>query len=424
MSTSVSMDERRELVTPTGTERGPIMVSCHRGGPEIVEAHADGWRRLCDRARPELAFLRPEIVTTYMRAFAPNARIVLLTAHRSGELTALLPLLEKSIGAGPFRFRWLTSAARALFQRFDAIHVDEDEDAIAAAFWRELREAFPRHVLQVHTVLTDGVIARMRGLAAANGCPTQIYDVDGAPWLAVTSPDLGLDDVIAAQGKSLRGSLRRGLRRLGEQGSLRFVCVENEAEGRCVTEWVEQLCELEHAGWKGAAGSSINSDAAKSLFHRGLARDERLRPYFRCMALMLDDEMIAADTGFLIGDTYFGDKMAINERYRDCSPGHLLHLFLLLECARQGVTTLNFGGVIEPYKMYWTDKTVPFSSILIFPESVRGRLLHGGLVYVAMPAKNRLRVWTVNRRERQAQKRLRDRHDAPSRDIARDGGKG
>lgn len=408
MNTVVSRGESGGATPTPVAAHGLLQVSVHSGGREIVALHAREWNALCDRARADLAFIRPALVSAFLDTYSPNDQVVLLMARYNDELIALLPLVEKSIGIGPFRTRWLRTASQTHFQRHDVIHVDEKEqDAIATAFWRELRAVFPRHLMHLETVLTDGVLARMGALAAEEGCLTHHYNFDGAPYMAIPPVETGMEGVIAAQGKSLRGSLRRGLRRLGEQGDLRFVYVENEAEGKSISEWVEQLRELEHMGWKGAAGSSINSSVADSHFYSRLARDEDLRPHVRCMALMLDEEMIAADIGFLIGDTYFGDKMTMNETYRDCSPGHLLHLFLLLECARRGVTTLNLGGIIEPYKMFWTDKTLPFSTIFIFPEGLRGRLFRAGIFDVAVPARNQLRALPRARQTWRAMKKLR-----------------
>lgn len=385
-----------------------LKVSLHRGGPEILARHAGEWNALCDRARPDLAFIRPELVSVFLDVYALNARVVLLTAHRDGELVALLPLVEKSIGFGPFRINWLRTASQAQFQRHDAIHVEgEAQEVIAAGFWHELRTVLPRHLMHLETALTDGVLARMRDLAAEQGRVVHVFDAQEAPYITVPAPDMEMDDVIAAQSRRVRRLVRGGLRRLEERGALRVVYVADEAEGVGIGEWVERFRDLEHSGWKGEAGSSINSDISDRHFYQKLVQDECFRPYFRCLAIMLDDEMIAADLGFLVGETYFSDKLAMNEEYRDCSPGHLLHLFLLLQCAGMGVTTLNLGGIAEPYKMYWTDKALPFSTILIFPGGVLGRLVFAGLFNVAIPARNRLRTLPIARQAWRVLRRFR-----------------
>lgn len=352
----------------------PLRVSIQKGGRELIAIHAEAWRRLCERARPDLALLGPEVVSAYFDAFAPGCPVILLTAYRGRRLVAVLPLHEKSPGIGPFRFRWLRTAGNIPFQRFDVLYADEDPGDIATEFWRLIRESFPKHMFYVNLATVGGVASRIRDLAAAEGYMTGSADESAAPFVAITSPEESMEEFIADQKSSLRSSLRRGLKKLQSQGDVRFLQVEGTAEGKDISEWLDMFCDLENRGWKGHARTSTNAEPATRRFYRALARDEALRPLFRCSALMVGEEMIAGDVGFQIGKTRFGLKMAINEDYRKCSPGHLLCLYLLTDCARLGLSEFDLGGKTSPYKMSWTDTSHPYSSLFIFPDGWRGRV--------------------------------------------------
>lgn len=383
--------ESRLEPADTAVGRQNLDVAVHYGGPELIEQFAPEWRELCGKARPGQAFQRPELVTAYIEALAPHHPVVLLTAHRGRELVALFPMLVKSAGAGMLHLKWLRSAMSNNFLRLDVLYADEDPDEIASAFWQALRSRYPSMMLRLATVAEDSVIVRIQRLAARDGRIVRTEDQGASPYVIVPTADVNMDDIIAGQIKPLRRKLRAGLRRLSEPGTLRFVSVRDEAEGKHVTEWLELFCDLEHRGWKGEAGTSIISEPPTHQFYRLLIRDEGLRPYLRCFALMLGDEMIAGGLGFAVGDTFFSEKLAMNEEYRDCSPGHLMHLYLLLECKRLGLDVLDLGGVAEEYKLLWTDKTSPHANVTILPEGMRGRLMNSILFETARPASRNLR---------------------------------
>lgn len=364
------------LSASMGETAVPLQVFLWSGGPELITRISGEWDELCDHGNPELSFLRPALVTAYINAFAPDDPVLLLVAYRGRRLVAVLPLQERYLGAGPVGMTWLRFAGNVHFVRCDVISRDEDPDLIAREFWTLLRARQKWNLIQIDVAPMDGIVARMRALAAAEGAATGIHNPGETPYIGVPDPTVGIDDLIAAQGKSLRGSLRRGGRRLGERGAFEFVVIREGSPEGDITDWVDRLCDLEHRGWKGEAGTSINSDASTRAFYSSLARDPALRRSLVCLALVLDGEMVAGDIGLLAGNTYFGMKIAHDEAYRDCSPGHVLMLHELLALSRMGYSEFDMGGRAEPYKLFWTSTTRPFGRVFIFRKSLRGRLLH------------------------------------------------
>lgn len=368
---------------------GPLDVSLHRGA-DVILRHAREWRALCDRADRSLAFLRPEIVAHYFDAFAPKDQAILLTAHRGAELVALLPLQQGFSWLDGIGIGWIRSAGNVHVPRFDALCID-DPEMVARAFWDTLRSAFPQAVMYFQRTPGNGLIHRMSRIAASEGRIVREHDPDGTPYIPVRQPPLSRDDLIAAQNKKLRSTLRRGFKRAEERGILRLVHAPPAGDGRELRDWFEAFCELEHRGWKGVAGTSILSDRGATRFYRSLVDDADLRPYVSLLALMVDGDMMAGDLGLFIDGVFHGLKVAFNEDYRDCSPGHLMQLYEILEFSRLGAVEVDLGGRVEQYKLFWTKEKRAYSSVLILPAGLRGRLLHALVSGVVLRGRDYLR---------------------------------
>lgn len=394
MPASLAVDAK--AITPAPLSPGNaavgelLEVSLHEGGREVIQRHADEWRGLCDRADPAMAFLRPEVVSHYFSAFAPKDHVILLTAHRGDDLVALLPLRESPTGRRGSGTGWVRSAGNVHFPRFDALCID-DPEMVASAFWGALRARFPRSVMQFERVPRDGLISRMSRIAVGEGRIVREHDPDGTPYIRVGRSSHSRDELIAAQGKKLRSTLRRGLKRAEERGVLRLIHAPPAADGRSLQEWFEAFCELEHRGWKGAGGTSILSDREATRFYRSLVDDADLRPYVSFLALMIGDDMVAGDFGLFIDRVFFGLKVAFNEDYRDCSPGHLMQLYEILEFSGLGAVEVDLGGRAEQYKSYWTDAVRPYSTIYVFPAGWRGPFLHALVFGLVLRSRDYLR---------------------------------
>src|SRR5690349_11360981 len=77
-----------------------LAVRVETGGAELLEPLAADWRALCDEASDEI-FYRPEWTQAYLAAFAPQAKITLLTAwakqkpQLDARLRGVLPLVRE-----------------------------------------------------------------------------------------------------------------------------------------------------------------------------------------------------------------------------------------------------------------------------------------------------------------------------------------
>ncbi|MET0717594.1 MAG: GNAT family N-acetyltransferase [Pseudoxanthomonas sp.] len=124
--------------------------------------------------------------------------------------------------------------------------------------------------------------------------------------------------------------LRRRKRRLEDRGTTSFRIAQSNAEAATadVAEAMETHLLLEHAGWKGTAGSSLLASPAQAGFFREMVRrfDEIQAAVFA--ETLCDGKVIASTSNLLLGDTLNGFKTGWHPDFAPCSPGRLNEVFL------------------------------------------------------------------------------------------------
>lgn len=113
---------------------------------------------------------------------------------------------------------------------------------------------------------------------------------------------------------------RRRRRRLAEQGTLEFHLLQGtQADAHAV----DRHLQLEHAGWKGEAGSSLLSSATQATFFREMFAGFAMIGLAAFMETRLDGRAIASSSNLLLGDTLNGIKIGWDPAFATCSPGRL-----------------------------------------------------------------------------------------------------
>src|SRR5258708_37950930 len=72
-----------------------LTVRVQTGGVETVSQLADDWRGLCDESPDGEVFYRPEWIEAHVRAFAPNATVIVISVWSGERLRAVLPLMRE-----------------------------------------------------------------------------------------------------------------------------------------------------------------------------------------------------------------------------------------------------------------------------------------------------------------------------------------
>lgn len=164
------------------------------------------------------------------------------------------------------------------------------------------------------------------------------------PCLRV-APGQGYEQRLRA---SERKDLHRRQRRLEERGDISLRIMHADAVDAAT---VQTHLQLEHAGWKGKAGTSMLSSPAQTRFFVEMMERFTANGAAVFAETLCNGEVIASTSNLLLGDTLNGFKAGWNPAYAATSPGRLneLHLFRQLSATWPQVTTFDSQSQEDSY---------------------------------------------------------------------------
>jgi CelD/BcsL family acetyltransferase involved in cellulose biosynthesis len=356
-----------------------LSVRVQSGGVDLLEALEADWRNLCDATDDEI-FYRPEWTLAYLRAFAPRAKLTVLTAWAGERLRGILPLVrERAWFSGLPAARLTLPANVHCFRIGLAVPPDEEGDRVLRALWQAV-QSLPgwsvldvSHVVEGHGMDRLAALARSQGFAVARKRTSQTLYLPIAtpssnasanakdqppPWMAGTRP-------------KFRSHLRRARRQLEEQGTLalkHFSTADPEALGR--------FYQLEGSGWKGAEGTAIQCDPRTRQFYDSVAQAAARQGYLSLDFLELGGKPLAAHFGFNFRGRYFLAKAGYDESYRRYGPGQLLVNEILEQTPQRGLHEFDFVGPATWDEGRWARERRTSYRIFIFRRNWYGALLH------------------------------------------------
>ncbi|MET0915711.1 MAG: GNAT family N-acetyltransferase, partial [Jiangellaceae bacterium] len=311
-------------------------VEARWGTRELIDTLAPEWGELCSRGPRDEPFYRPEWVGAYLRAFAPDAHLLLVEARTEGRLTAVLPLVATQRGWPALRIRALGGAANIHSCRFDMVREQgQAGEAAIADVWTALRKVPGWDLIEIPRVPQGGATEALLAQAAHDGYPTGywwgFWQPTESPYLKVDLPQ-GADPVTLAGNASFRRNLKRRLRRAMEEYDVRLRRVD-EAE----PEALEAFFDLERRGWKGKSGTAIACNAATRDFYASVARGAAEHGYLSIYFLEFDGIPVAGHLGLWHNGRYYLPKVAYDEAYARFSPGHLILRAIIEDRAQDGL---------------------------------------------------------------------------------------
>lgn len=345
-----------------------------RGDLEIIASLDREWNDLCERGGYTQPFFRPYLASLYVEVFAPDSSVVVVTARVDERLVAVLPLVERSIGFGRLRLRWLHSTANTHFTRFDVVHADVEPEILAKGLWSFLVDSRTWDIMQIDSAPRGGIADRLRTLALHDGGNGEFHHPGASPYISLGDAPLTVEELVQARSRNTRSKLRRAIKRLHSLGVVEFSHVGSSSTHAEIRDAVDELFQFEHSSWKGEAGTSILSDEATRHFYERLVAEAMKRGELLMSRLQVSGQLVAIELGLVSGSSYLALKNAYNETFERCSPGHLMVLYNAVELSRKGFAELDLCGREEPHKLAWTDKVRKSGSVFLFHPGIRGRM--------------------------------------------------
>jgi CelD/BcsL family acetyltransferase involved in cellulose biosynthesis len=242
--------------------------------------HAE-WARLAEASAN--VFLTQTWLSTWWRHFGTTASRLLLTAcrDRDGRLRGVLPIYIWR--TAPIRVARLIGHGQADVNGF--LCCDADAPAVAASARRLMERE------RISLFIGDSVDGRVGESLGA-----KTLSVESSPVLVV--PEGGWEGWLASAKGSVRGELRRVLRRIDERPGATF----RLADRASVEADLDRLFELHAARW----GHETPFERARA-FHRDFAMQAQQRGWLRLWTLEFDGSAVATWLGFRFGgvDSYY-----------------------------------------------------------------------------------------------------------------------
>lgn len=203
--------------------------------------------------------------------------------------------------------------------------------------------ALPGPVDLGHTVSTCPVLGHLTQTRIGKILVSRLLGEGDTP--VVVLADLP-DDPACALSAARRKSLRRRRRKVeAAHGpfSLRIL----SPSPATLAEPLSQMFRVEAAGWKGRAGTAIQTDPRQRAFYHDYAQAAAARGLLRLCFLDIGGTPAAAQLAVEAQGTLWSIKTGYDDRFAEASPGLQLDIALLAEARAQGLTRLAYVGKEE-----------------------------------------------------------------------------
>jgi len=357
-----------------------LAVRVETGGVEMVRALMPAWRALCDEAGDNEIFYRPEWTEAYLSAFAPQAKVTLISAWSVLRLRGVLPLVRERAWVSGLPAVRLSVPANVHCLRVGlTVSPGEEGEAALRAMWQAVKELPRWNVFDVSNVVEGNGIDRLAALARADGFPVARKRTSQTLFLPIVAPIVAPSSAkaeaqppwLAGTRPKFRSHLRRARRQLEEQGKLAL-----QHYGTADPAPLERFYQLEASGWKGAEGTAIQCDPRTRKFYDAVAQAAAQQGYFSLDFLELDGKPIAAHFGFNFRGRYFLAKAGYDESYRRYVPGQLLVNEILSQTPQRGLHEFDFVGPATWDESRWAQARRTSYRVFIFRNNWCGALLH------------------------------------------------
>jgi CelD/BcsL family acetyltransferase involved in cellulose biosynthesis len=188
---------------------------------------------------------------------------------------------------------------------------------------------------------------------------------------------------------SFRRQLRKSKRQLEETGPLRIELLRPRRQEELVAPLMTCL-ELEDAGWKGRAGTSIIRSPAMKDFVLAQARQLAEWGHVEIALLKQDEQVLACEYAWRAKGVYHAFKVAYDEHYAKFGPGQLLtHMLLERQVASSEYRGLDCMGPVTDAIRRWRPELRPIGR-LVFAPGPLGRVFLSAYRHLS-PSWRRLR---------------------------------
>lgn len=281
----------------------------------LTDDDLSAWSELAGRAAEPNPFFEPDFVLA--AAASPNAEPPeLLVEERDGEWVACTPVrVTRALGRPLALSTWNHAYSHVGTPLVDDGHLGQFAEALAARLTGGRHARF----LMLRRAVDVTVMEAIR--AAVERSPRLgILFEHGTERAAVHRRADGADAPTALKPRRRR-ELEKRRRGLAEKLGAEPVVVDRSDSAAAVDDFLR----LEAGGWKGAAGTAMQTAGDADVF-RAICARFRAEGRLQILSLQAGERPLAMQCNIRGDDTLFNFKVAFDERFRTYAPGIQLEL--------------------------------------------------------------------------------------------------
>ena len=341
-----------------------IQVITERSGAEALR---DEWSVLLDDAVAPSVFLTPEWLLAWWDAHAGGLNMHLVTVSDERRLVGVFPLAYRVDQKWGRPRRLLQGWSGDYTDRFGPIVADGSREVVEVAARHLVNDAPPWNRLDLKPLstadpatgwLVDALGAVGVGVGITGWWESPVVDLAGDP------------DTLRA---GLSGSFRSTLRRKAKAADREGLTIEIREDAAALDEAFDVAGE----SWAHEEGTGIGSTPQNRQFYRCLAAAAERRGWLRIALLRNPDgNPIAFELNLVRNREAVNLKLGYRASVGTLSPGLVLRGRVMDALIAEGCRTFDLLGSAEPYKLHWTDRTMPHIRLRGFPPTPLGRMRH------------------------------------------------
>ncbi len=307
-------------------------------------------------------------------AFGGASELAVCTVRRNGRLAAAFPLRTEG-----GRLKGLVNGHSAVLRP-----LSREEEAASAV----IAAALERRSSEVELLLVpqqDPSLARLR--EAAGECSLHfLAEPSYVSPIVETSGEF--EEWRKASNTSWKGRLARYRRKM-ERDHDAALDIVVAPEG--LDAWLADGFRIEASGWKGEAGTAIESSPDTAAFYRDIAGKFHRRDELRLSRIVLDGEMVAFSFCILGGGRLYSLKAGFDESHRKLVPGLVIQLSIVERCFELGLDAYELLGETSDWKEKVSTASREHATVRIYPRGPAGALRHAYRSHLRPPLKRAYR---------------------------------
>lgn len=328
------------------------------------------WAALEGKANLEHPFMSFAWLDCWIKAFATEDSIQVITVRHKEELRAVLPLMKTKLKRLGISFKSLSCPANGHSARSGAVVAPDDTAAIEAICdgLKSLRDQF--HICEIPAVAESSETVPVLQKLSSEGFHAYSEHEFTVPQFSLPE---GWENYLLSKSKKFRKRLRESQSRAKKIGQPTFeVFGPKEISGTVL----ERLQTLEATTWQHQNGTGLFSTPDNQRFYSALSQEGHRNFNVYLAFLQIDGQDIAYEIAACRKNKAYFLKYGFNPEFANCRPGVLVQAELSRYVAERGVNQIDLGPEASDEKARWeTHQLTCANWWLINENSLGGKCL-------------------------------------------------